>query len=73
MRRRPQRALTSWRCKGCTNVCYRSLHGETFEYCKPTLEGRVRHEWVTDDHISCLDYTTDPAVTETEVKIWGIS
>lgn len=63
--------LRSWACKGCTNVCYRLVPGEgVFEYCRPVIErGKARHEWVTDDFVDCLDKTTDPSATDTEVKL----
>lgn len=63
---------SSWNCKGCTNICHRLINGETATYCKPILEGRSRREWVTEDFIDCLDYTTDPEAEEKEVKIWSI-
>lgn len=64
--------LRSWSCKGCTNVCYRLINGEVAEYCKPALEGRVRHEWVTEDFVDCLDKTMDPEATDRVIKIYGI-
>lgn len=64
--------LKSWDCKGCTNICYRLLNGETMTYCKPMLEGRARHEWVTEDYLACLDYTTDSTALDMEVTMWGI-
>lgn len=62
-------SLRSWSCKGCTNVCYLEVNGEVFKYCKPTVEGRVRHEWVTDTFIDCLDKTNDPSATDNTVKV----
>lgn len=64
--------IKSWTCNGCTNRCYRLLNGETSTYCKPMLEGRARHEWVTEDFLDCLDYTTDLEAEDKEVKIWSI-
>lgn len=64
--------LKSWSCKGCTNVCYRLINGEVAEYCKPALEGRVRHEWVTEDFVDCLDKTMDPEAMDKNIKIYGI-
>ena len=62
--------LRSWTCKGCTNVCYRLVPGEgVFEYCRPGIEHRSRHEWVTEDFIDCLDKTYDPAATDREIKL----
>lgn len=65
--------LKSWDCKGCTNICYRLMDGQVFKYCRPMLEGRSRHEWVTEEMIDCLDYTTDPKAEERDVKIWSIN
>lgn len=64
--------LSSWNCHGCTNVCYRLVPGEgVFEYCRPVMEtGTHRTEWVTDDHIECLDKTNDPGATDNEVKLY---
>jgi ERCC4-type nuclease len=31
--------------------------------------GTVRHEWVTDDFIDCLDKTTDPDATDPVIKL----
>lgn len=63
-------ALRSWSCKGCTNLCYRLVHGEVVTYCRPAIEkGKNRTAWVTDEYIACLDYTTDPAATDPIPKI----
>ena len=62
-------ALSSWSCKGCTNVCYRMVGGEVFEYCRPFIEkGKNRKKWI-GDHIACLDYTTDPRKTDNIVRV----
>ena len=65
--------LSSWSCRGCTNVCYRLCpDGEVAEYCRPAVEkGKSRKKWVTPDHIECLDKTDDPSMTDNEVKIYG--
>lgn len=62
--------LRSWSCKGCTNVCYRLINGEVAEYCRPTLEHRHRKEWITEEYIACLDYTTDPEATDNVIRMW---
>lgn len=62
-------ALSSWKCGDCTNICFRLINGEVFEYCRPMLEGRHRTEWVTEDHVECLDYTTDPGATDLVIKV----
>lgn len=61
--------LRSWTCKGCTNKCLLMFNGEVFEYCKPAINGGNRTEWVTDDYIVCLDYTTDPSAYDSQVRI----
>lgn len=61
--------LKSWSCKGCTNICYRTVDGETFRYCRQVIEtGENRTEWRCD-YIACLDYTTDPASEDKTVRL----
>lgn len=60
--------LSSWSCKGCTNLCNRVYGGETSTYCKPILEGRHRTEW-QGDHVACLDFTEDPAAYDDVVRM----
>jgi len=63
--------LSSWTCKGCTNVCYRILNGEVFTYCRPVIEkGSHRTRW-EGDFINCLDKTTDPKAEDKQVKMYG--
>lgn len=61
--------LRSWTCKGCTNKCLLMFNGTVFEYCKPVINGGNRTEWVTDEYIACLDYTTDPNMFDSQVRI----
>lgn len=62
-------AVTSWSCKGCTNHCYRTVDGETFQYCRAFIEnGENKTEW-HGDHVVCLDYTTDPDAFDPVVRI----
>lgn len=65
--------LSSWTCKGCTNVCYRLCpDGEVCEFCRPVMEtGTHRTEWVTPDHIECLDKTDDPNATDPVVQVYN--
>lgn len=62
-------ALSSWKCKGCTNICFRNVDGETFKYCRPVIEkGGIQTEWQGDKFV-CLDYTTDPSATDHIVQL----
>lgn len=61
-------SLQSWSCKGCTNRCLLMFDGMVYEYCKPIIDGTHRTEWVTDDYIDCLDYTTDETAYDAQVR-----
>lgn len=63
-------ALSSWSCAGCTNICYMMHNGETGTYCKAMYQGPYKGKKWYGDHIACLDYTTDPARTDNQTKIW---
>ena len=61
-------ALSSWSCDGCTNICYRMVNGETFRYCRAFIEkGKNRAKW-QGDHVTCRDYTQDPAKEDPVVR-----
>jgi len=63
-------ALKSWKCKGCTNICFQMYGGEVAEYCRPMAEkGSHRTKWIGDT-LFCLDYTTDPKATDPQVRMW---
>lgn len=60
---------SSWECKGCTNICHLLFDGEVFTYCKPMVfDGGNRTEW-HGNHVSCLDYTTDPKKHDVQVRL----
>lgn len=65
-------SLQSWNCKGCTNHCYMMRsNGEVGKYCRtiydqPDHKGR---KWFGDE-CKCLDYTTDPAAEDRQVRMW---
>lgn len=62
--------LSSWSCKGCTNICYLSLpNGEVGTYCRTVIEkGEYRRKWFGNE-CRCLDYTTDPRKTDRRVQV----
>ena len=65
-------AASSWECKGCTNLCYMNFNGEVGTYCRSyydTKAGRNRTKWI-GDKVICLDYTTDPKATDTQIRFW---
>lgn len=70
--KRSRAAASSWNCKGCTNLCHLSFNGKVGTYCRvyydqPDHKGR---QWIDDDTIVCLDYTTDPEAEDTQVRFW---
>ena len=66
--------LTSWSCKGCTNLCYRldAQTGEINKYCRTTYEQPNNKGLLWEgNHLKCLDYTTDASATNNQVEIWS--
>ena len=63
-------ALESWSCSGCTNKCHQVYEGKVAEYCRALYDQKVvRREWI-GNRIECLEYTTDPKATDTQVRFW---
>lgn len=63
--------LQSWICKGCTNICHMMIDDEVSTYCRtiydqPDNKGK---KW-EGDFIRCLDYTTDPAAEDVQIRMW---
>lgn len=64
--------LKSWSCKGCTNICHMVItDGNVGDYCR-TIYDQPKHKgtkWIGDT-VVCLDYTTNPAAEDRQVRIW---
>lgn len=65
-------ALSSWTCKGCTNICHMiAPDGRLGTYCRTIYDqpNNKGLEW-QGDYLACLDYTTDPEAEDKQIRMW---
>lgn len=65
-------STSSWCCAGCTNLCHQIYNGEVGTYYRviydqPKNKGT---KWI-GEHVTCLDYTTDPKAEDRQVRVWS--